>query len=129
MYNSTWYKNLIQPPFNPPNSIFMPVWSIIYITIFVSLLTYIFTKSTISKKNGYIFFIIQLILNFLWSPTFFYLKNIGIALIVIIFLDIFVIMTARKFYSVSKLAGITLIPYLLWILFATYLNIGYFVLN
>ena len=128
MFKSVWYYNLTKPPLAPPDWIFPPVWSILYFTILTALLLYIFTPVQY-KKSGYIYFIAQLILNFLWTPTFFYLQNIVLALIVIILLDIFVILTIKSFYKVSKISGLILMPYLLWILFATYLNIGYLVLN
>ena len=67
--------------------------------------------------------------NFAWTPIFFGLKNIGLALAIIILLDILVLWNIIVFYKNSKPAGLILIPYLLWILFATYLNFGYFVLN
>ena len=86
-------------------------------------------KSRFLQELGYIYFIAQLIFNLLWTPSFFYLKNIVLALIVVIFLDIFVVLAVKSFYKVSKISGLILIPYLIWILFATYLNIGYFVLN
>lgn len=128
MYKSDWYYNLLKPYFTPPDSMFPPVWSVLYITIFVALLLYIHKKGE-NKKIGYAYFISQLILNLLWTPSFFYFKNIKLALIVIIFLDIFVLLTIKKFYSVSKLSGLILIGYFVWILFATYLNIGYLILN
>lgn len=128
MFKSVWYYNLLKPPFAPPNWIFSPVWSILYFTILVAFLLYIF-KLAPNKKSGYIYFATQLIFNFLWTPIFFYLKNIVFALIVIILLDIFVILTIKSFYKVSKISALILIPYLIWILFATYLNIGYLVLN
>ena len=128
MFKSVWYYNLTKPPLAPPDWIFPPVWSILYFSMLVALLLYLFKPSQ-NKKSGYIYFIAQLILNFLWTPTFFYLQNIVLALIVIILLDIFVILTIKSFYKVSKISGVILIPYLIWILFATYLNIGYLVLN
>ena len=128
MFKSVWYYNLIKPPFVPPNWIFPPVWSILYLTLFVALLLYVFKPSQ-NKKSGYIYFATQLILNLLWTPAFFYLKNIVLPLIVIILLDIFVILTIKSFYKVSKISALILIPYLIWILFATYLSIGYLVLN
>ena len=128
MFKSVWYYNLTKPPLAPPDWIFPPVWSILYFSMLVALLLYLFKPSQ-NKKLGYIYFIAQLILNFLWTPTFFYLQNIVLALIVIILLDIFVILTIKSFYKVSKISGLILMPYLLWILFATYLNIGYLVLN
>ena len=128
MFKSVWYYNLTKPPLAPPDWIFPPVWSILYFSMLVALLLYLF-KPTQNKKSGYIYFIAQLILNLLWTPAFFYLRNIVLALIVIILLDIFVILTIKSFYKVSKISGLILIPYLIWILFATYLNIGYLVLN
>lgn len=128
MFKSVWYYNLTKPPLAPPDWIFPPVWSILYFSMLVALLLYLF-KTAQNKKSGYIYFIAQLFLNLLWAPVFFYLKNMFLALIVIILLDIFVILTIKSFYKVSKISGLILMPYLLWILFATYLNIGYLVLN
>lgn len=128
MFKSVWYYNLTKPPLAPPDWIFSPVWSILYFSMLVALLLYLF-KSAQNKKSGYIYFITQLFLNLLWTPAFFYLQNIVLALIVIILLDIFVILTIKSFYKVSKISCLILIPYLVWILFATYLNIGYLVLN
>ena len=128
MFKSVWYYNLTKPPLAPPDWIFPPVWSILYFSMLVALLLYLF-KPAQNKKSGYIYFAVQLILNLLWTPAFFYLQNIVLALIVIILLDIFVILTIKSFYKISKISGLILIPYLLWILFATYLNIGYLVLN
>lgn len=128
MFTSVWYYNLIKPPFSPPDWIFPPVWSILYFIIFTALLLYIF-KSAKNKKTGYAYFFLQLILNFLWTPSFFYLKNILLSVIIIILLDVCVILTIKSFYRISKISGLILIPYLIWILFATYLNIGYLVLN
>ena len=128
MFNTFWYDNLNKPFLSPPDWIFMPMWTLLYITIFISLIFYIYAKSK-NKNSGYIYFAAQIILNILWTPLFFILQNISLALIDIVLLDIFTVLTMRKFYSVSKIAGILLIPYLLWIIFATYLNIGYFILN
>lgn len=128
MFNSFWFNNLNKPFLSLPNEIFAPVWSVLYTLIFISLVFYVFKKET-NKKQGYIYFFTQLILNLLWAPSFFIFKNISLALIIIIFLDIFVFLTIKKFYSVSKISGILLIPYFIWILFATYLNIGYLILN
>ena len=128
MFKSVWYYNLTKPPLAPPDWIFPPVWSILYFSMLVALLLYLF-KPAQNKKSGYIYFIAQLFLNLLWAPIFFYLKNMFLALIVIILLDIFVILTIKSFCKVSKISGLILIPYLIWILSATYLNIGYLVLN
>ena len=128
MFKSDWYFNLLKPVFTPPDGVFMPVWSILYCSIFLAFLLYIFTPVQ-NKKSGYVYFTVQLALNLLWTPAFFYLKNIVLALVVIIWLDILVALTIKSFYKVSKISALLLIPYLVWVLFATYLNIGYFVLN
>lgn len=128
MFKPAWYYSLLKPPFAPPDWIFQPVWLILYFTILTAILLYIF-KPAENKRNGYIYFILQLIFNLLWIPIFFYMQNIILALVVIIFLDIFVFLTIKKFYSVSKLSGLIFIPYFIWILFATYLNMGYLILN
>ena len=128
MFNSDWYNSLTKPPFAPPNEVFAPAWAFLYTTIFISLFVYIFTKSE-NKTSGYVYFVVQMILNILWSPVFFGMQNMILALVIIIFLDIFTVLTIAKFYKVSNIAGLLLIPYLLWLLFATYLNIGHIVLN
>ena len=129
MYNSVWFNSLTKPFLNPPSKIFPPVWTILYILIFVSLILFIFAKSDNPKYKGYLFFALQILLNLLWSPVFFIRHNIGLSLFIIILLDIFVILTIKNFYKSSKWAAILLVPYLLWILFATYLNFTYFILN
>lgn len=127
MYDSLWYANLPKPLLMPPNWLFAPVWFILYLMIFLSLLIYTTTKTRHSKILGYIYFIIQMLLNIIWSPIFFLMKNVGLALLVIIFLDIFVYLTIIKFYEVSKISAKILYPYFLWILFATYLNAAIFI--
>ena len=129
MYNSVWFNSLTKPLLNPPSKIFPPVWIILYILIFVSLFLFINANTYYSKYRGYLYFTLQLILNLLWSPIFFLKHDIGLALFVIILLDIFVILTIKNFYKCSKLSAFLLVPYLLWIIFATYLNVSYFILN
>ena len=105
MFKSVLYYNLTKPPLAPPDWIFPPVWSILYFSMLVALLLYLF-KPAQNKKSGYIYFAVQLILNLLWAIVFFYLKNMFLALIVIILLDIFVILTIKSFYKVSKISGL-----------------------
>ena len=129
MYDYLWYANLPKPPLMPPNWLFTPVWIILYLVIFLSLLIYTTTKSRGDKIKGYVYFIIQMLLNIAWSPIFFLMKNIELALVVIILLDVFVYLMIRKFHEVSKLAAELLYPYFWWIIFATYLNCGIVVLR
>ena len=129
MYNSVWYDSLIKPFLNPPAWVFPPVWIFLYATLLFALILFAAKFTIRSKIRGGIFFVIQLILNLLWSPAFFGMKNIGLALGIIILLDIFVLFTIIEFFKVSKVSAYLLAPYFVWILFATYLNISFFVLN
>ncbi len=129
MHNSTWYNGLTKPPFSPPDWLFAPVWSVLYFLIALSLIIYSVKKTNLNKVKGYVCFGLQIILNFLWIPAFFALKNITLALIIVILLNIFIIMTVRYFFAVSKVASLLLVPYLIWTLFATYLNFSYLILN
>lgn len=129
MFDFSWYQTLNQPPLAPPAELFSPVWTVIYITIALSLIFYATKFSFRSKALGYIIFFTQLALNFTWTPIFFGLKNIGLALFILILLDILVLFTMIEFFKVSNFAGKLLIPYFIWIIFATYLNIGIFFLN
>ena len=129
MYDFTWYQSLIQPSLAPPAWLFAPVWTILYISMAVSLFLYARKSSYKSKAWGYILFFTQLLVNFAWTPAFFGIKNIVLALAIVILLDILVLFTIIEFSTVSKSASRTLIPYFIWILFATYLNFGYLFLN
>lgn len=128
MLDYIWYFSLTKPYLAPPAWIFAPVWSFLYLTIAFSFVLY-FLKKDENKGLGYLYFLVQMILNLIWTPVFFGTKNILLALIVIILMDVFIILTIKKFYEVRKFAGLILIPYLIWTLFATYLNFGYFILN
>ena len=128
MYNSDWYNSLIKPFLSPPDGVFLPVWTVLYITILISFILY-FTNPNKNKKTGYIFFFVQLVLNLSWSFVFFKFKSISGGLIIIFLMGVFIFLTIKKFYSVSKVSGLILIPYFLWVLFAAYLNLGFLILN
>lgn len=129
MIDYNWYNELTKPYFSPPSWVYTPIWVLLYIMVFASIIVYISTPTIFSKTKGYIFFTLQLILNLLWSPVFFVFKNIGFALAIIILMDITVLLTVIHFNRVSKFAAYLLIPYLIWIIFATYLNLGFLLLN
>lgn len=129
MINLEWYATLNKPLLTPPDWIFSPAWIVLYITIFVSLIIFTTTVTRKGKIKGYVLFILQLLLNILWTPVFFVFKNVGLALVIIILLDVLVYFTIKNFYKVSKQAGIILLPYFVWILYATYLNAGIYFLN
>ncbi len=126
----TWYANLNKPFFAPPNWIFGPVWTILYFLMGVSL--YLIWKQGWQKKKvktALVFFILQLVFNFAWSPIFFGLRAPVLGLIVIAMMWICIVLTMIKFYPLSRLAFYILIPYLLWVSFASLLNAGIVFLN
>jgi translocator protein len=124
-----WYAFLIKPFFSPPNYLFAPVWILLYALMGISI--YLILKNGFNSQNkkAVIFFSIQLILNTLWSIIFFGLKNPLLAFIEIIFLWIFIALTINEFFKISKKAGYLLIPYILWVSFASILNLFIFLLN
>ena len=129
MYSSVWYDSLINPWMSPPAYIFGPAWAFLYILIFLSLFIYIFSKNGLEKRTGYIIFGIQIFLNFIWSPVFFYFHNLSLAFIIIVLLDIFILLNIIEFKRVSNISAYLLIPYMIWVIFATYLNFGFLILN
>lgn len=122
MENMQWYHSLDKPPLSPPDWLFAPVWTILYIMIAVSL--FFFLRDGINKKKilPLTFFIIQMLLNFAWTPVFFGMENIKGAYIILALLILFLILTIVSFYRFSKTAAFLLLPYLLWTGFAAYLN-------
>ncbi len=124
-----WYETLNRPSFNPPNWIFGPVWTTLYIFMGISL--FLIWKQNASKgRNLAIFvFLLQLALNFGWSFIFFYFNMISFALIEIIFLWITIVIMLVLFYRIKPMAAYINIPYLLWVTFATILNASYYLLN
>jgi translocator protein len=124
-----WYESLNQPLFNPPNEVFGPVWTVLYILMGISLYMVWREVPGNRRENALGVFALQLLLNFLWTLFFFYFKDIEIALLDIIALWIAIVIMIVLFIRVKPLAGLLNIPYLLWVTFATALNISYYVLN
>ncbi len=124
-----WYASLSQPSFNPPNWVFGPVWTTLYILMGISL--YLVWKQEAGKQRNQaiLIFMMQLMLNFGWSFLFFYFNLIGIALLEIIALWIMIVLMLINFRRIKPLAAYLNIPYLLWVSFATALNAAYFILN
>ncbi|MFH6992133.1 TspO/MBR family protein [Flavobacterium sp. FlaQc-48] len=127
----TWYPTLIKPAFNPPNWIFMPVWTILYIFMAVAAgLVWDKIKGQNEEvKKALGFFLIQLTLNAIWSYLFFGLKNPLLALIEIVLLWLFIYETYLKFIKINKIAGYLLVPYMAWVAFAGVLNASIWWLN
>jgi len=128
---TTWYPTLIKPIFNPPNWIFAPVWTILYIMMGVAggLIWNSIDTENERVKKAFAFFIIQLALNALWSYLFFGLQNPLLALLEIIVLWLLIFETYLQFKSIDKTAGLLLIPYLAWVSFASILNASIWWLN
>ena len=122
------YKMMIRPPLSPPGFIFPIVWSILYILMGISSYR-IYESDCIEKESALFIYIIQLVLNSLWTVVFFNLRLYFLAIIWVIALIILVIIMIKKFHRIDKLAGYLQIPYLAWLLFALYLTIGVYTLN
>jgi benzodiazapine receptor len=124
-----WYATLNRPPFNPPNWLFGPVWTILYVIMGISLyLVWIQPPGKIRDMAMSAFFI-QLALNFGWSFIFFYYRQLGFALAEIVVMWVCILAMILLFYRVRPLAAYLNIPYLMWVTFATVLNAAYFRLN
>lgn len=123
-----WYAFLNKPFFSPPNFLFGPVWTALYFLMGVSLYL-IWTSKNKFKKNALRIFFIQLSLNAVWSIIFFGLKNPSLALADIIALWITITLTIKAFYKISRPASYLLIPYILWVSFAFFLNLFIVILN
>jgi translocator protein len=117
----SWYPTIVKPSWNPPNWIFGPVWSLLYIMMGTSFALMWHSKNT-DKKKAYRLFFIQFGLNLIWTPIFFGLYNIGLAFIVIVLMVICIILTIIEFNKIKPLAAYLLIPYVSWVSFATILN-------
>ncbi len=148
-----WYKTLVKPVFNPPNWIFAPVWTILFILMGISLylvwnknfeiknefknknlkacnfLSEKFWKGDWQKANIIIIFAVQLFLNILWSVIFFGRHLPGVAFFELIALWFSILYTIINFYRVSKTAAYLLLPYILWVSFAGFLNLFIWILN
>ena len=128
---TTWYPTLEKPFFNPPNWLFAPVWTMLYILMGVSaglVWQKIDTQKELVKK-GLFFFTIQLILNGFWSVLFFGWNNILLSLIEIILLFLFLFETYLTFKKLDKTSSLLLIPYMVWVIFASILTSSIYFLN
>jgi tryptophan-rich sensory protein len=118
----SWYPSLHKPFFNPPNFLFGPVWTLLYVLMGISFYIILQSKDLMLKRRAVIIFGIQLVFNFFWSFIFFENKLLGWALVEIIILWLLLIGMIASFYGIDKRAGLLQIPYLLWVSFAALLN-------
>lgn len=122
-YDKKWYNSLKKSSLNPPSWVFGVVWPILYIMIISSFVVFIrATKTPTFRNKAILLFITQFILNISWSPLFFTYKKICFSLVIILFLVLFVYLTIIEFYKTSPVSAYLLVPYFIWISFATYLN-------
>ncbi len=125
-----WYNTLTKPSFNPPAWLFAPVWTCIYVLIAIS--AYLVWQQRNGSTNfltARAVYIIQLVLNFSWSIVFFGLHSIPGGLLIIILLWLMIVLNIRWLGKLSKTAGWLLLPYFLWVSFATLLNFSIYTLN
>ncbi|HEY8124904.1 MAG TPA: TspO/MBR family protein [Methylocystis sp.] len=128
--NIPWYDTLAKPPLNPPNWVFGPAWTLLYI-----LMGYAFYRvlrlepATPGRRAAILVFFAQLVLNTAWSFAFFAARNPLLGLVVILPMEALLIATIVWFYRLDRVAGLSLAPTAFWVAFATYLNVGIFVLN
>jgi benzodiazapine receptor len=126
----TWYAGLNKPPFNPPNSVFFPVWTTLYTLMGIA--AFLVWRKGLDQprvRGALTIFAVQLILNVAWSVIFFGLYSLFGAVIAIILLWIAILANIVAFWRISKAAGALLIPYILWVSFAGILNVSVWMLN
>ena len=126
---NSWFAELNKPFLNPPNFIFAPVWTLLYISLAV--FYWMLDREQYSPKTAEIkrLFVWQLILNFSWTPVFFGMRNILAGLIVLLIMDFLVFRIIRLTYRVNKFCVVVILPYFCWLIFATYLNLSLFLIN
>ena len=127
LYKEPWYSGVIKPSFNPPDWVFAPVWTTLYIAMSVAIwLIWINPKR--KEKIIYIYFI-HLLINGSWSIFFFGLHLILVSLIIIAVIIFFVIWLIKLYYPINKLSSFLMVPYLIWLSYAFVLNFYIFILN
>ncbi len=124
-----WYERLNKPSWRPPNRLFAPVWSLLYLTIGVSGWLVWREHGFRDAVGPFTAFTVQLILNAGWSAIFFGLRRIDFALLEIILLWLSVLTTVALFFFLNKMAAFLLVPYLVWVSFAVLLNFSVWRLN
>jgi translocator protein len=126
----TWYANINKPTFRPPNWVFAPVWTTLFLLMGIAL--FLIWEKGLKRKDvkiAFSVFIFHLLLNTLWSILFFGLKSPFAAFIEIIFLWIAILTSIILFFRISRIAAYLLIPYILWVSFASVLNFSIWRLN
>ena len=125
----SWYGNLEQPNWNPPDWVFGPVWSVLYLMIAISGWLVWRARGWTAAQAQLIVWGIQLALNLLWTVLFFGLEQPGLAAIEIVLLWVAIFATINMFWPISSIAAALLVPYLIWVTYATLLTISIWRLN
>jgi translocator protein len=126
---NNWYVTLVKPFFNPPNAIFGPVWTVLYLLMGISLYLILQAPSSDLRKKALVVFAVQLFLNFCWSFLFFKFHLLAVSFIEIILIWCSIVVMIITFYKLDKKAALLQIPYLLWVSFASVLNGAIWFLN
>jgi benzodiazapine receptor len=121
-YGNGWFDTLQKPSFMPPGWTFGVVWPILYALLGIALAMILAEPASPRKQAALTFFFIQLVLNFAWSPIFFAGHDIVLANIVIFVMAVVTAVAARLFLKLRKTAGLLMVPYLAWLVFAATLN-------
>ncbi len=123
------YQNYLQPPLSPPSSLFGIAWVILYALMGIAAYRIFRLPTSQNRKTALTLFAVQLAVNVSWPIVFFTLGLLLPAFMVIVVLIILVVITIKTFFELDKLSAYLLLPYLAWLLFAAYLNLGIFILN
>jgi len=126
----TWYASLAKPPITPPSWLFAPAWTLLYLLMGIA--AFLVWQKGLGERRvraALIIFLVQLVLNFLWSAAFFGLESPAYGVLVIIPLWLMILLTTVLFFRVRAVSGWLMVPYLLWTTFASVLNMWFWVLN
>ena len=124
-----WFRTLLKPSFNPPAFLFGPVWTTLYILMGIGVFLVWNTPKTALRQHALLIFVVQLFLNFWWSILFFKMHLTFVAIIDILLMWIMIAYMIVLFKKIKPIAGYLQVPYLLWVSFATALNISLWYLN
>jgi benzodiazapine receptor len=118
-----WYAALVKPPFNPPNWVFAPVWSLLYVMIAVA------GARTYERTSGFALWLAQMALNFAWTPAFFLLHRPAVALVIVAALLVVILVFIWARWTADRISALLFVPYAAWVAFAALLNAAIVALN
>jgi tryptophan-rich sensory protein len=124
-----WYAELAKPWFNPPNEVFGPLWTALYVLMAVAAWRVWRGTDRVTARGPLTLFVLQLAIHLGWSVVFFGLRKIGAAVATIVVLNVAVLVTTLAFRTVDRLAALMMLPYVAWVAFATILNVTIWRLN